>query len=257
MNKARISKSTSSILIPLVLVACGGGSNSPENNTSFLIGGTVSGLVENKQVVLQNNGEDELSVIQNGSFSFKKTVSPDANYSVTVKTQPDGLNCTVAAGSGKATTDINNIKVECTPAAVAQLTGKWYMRDYCRGTPAPGLYLQNTVDIKIPGNMPTISYGDHVYGYPDCKQVFSGEIKGLTYTTETVRSTFVHEGITIIRLSLFSAEYSIKASQAFWIPLQKKSICVIDDDIAKSDEVLAKDIMGITNTSRVCYFPLE
>lgn len=65
---------------------------------------------------------------RNGNFVFNKIVDPGANYSVTVMIQPDGLNCAVDAGSGKAIADINHVKVECTPTSVtdiAQLVGNW------------------------------------------------------------------------------------------------------------------------------------
>jgi len=37
-------------------------------------------------VVLQNNGEDDLSLIQDGDFTFETSLNDGAGYSVTVKT---------------------------------------------------------------------------------------------------------------------------------------------------------------------------
>ncbi|MGB7283125.1 MAG: kelch repeat-containing protein [Candidatus Acidiferrum sp.] len=80
------------------------------------IGGTVSGLVANSSVVLQDNGGDSLTITANGAFTFKTPVTgPTDAYAVTVLTQPVNPNqiCTVANGSGTASANVTNVAVTC------------------------------------------------------------------------------------------------------------------------------------------------
>jgi hypothetical protein len=104
------------LALPLLLAACWVG--------DATVGGTVSGLPTGANVVLQNNGTDNLTVSANGSFTFSKTVAGEKTYAVTVLTQPAGATCTVANGSGTIDvdgTDVTNVAVTCV--ATASLTG--------------------------------------------------------------------------------------------------------------------------------------
>ncbi|MFI4885418.1 MAG: beta-propeller fold lactonase family protein, partial [Steroidobacterales bacterium] len=79
------------------------------------IGGTVTGLAGTGLVLLDNGG-DNLSVTQNGAFTFVTPVTAGAAYAVTVGTQPGSpaQNCTVTNGSGTAgSTDVSNVMVSC------------------------------------------------------------------------------------------------------------------------------------------------
>jgi hypothetical protein len=86
------------------------------------VGGTVSGLAGG-EVVLQNNGADDLTVKANGKFKFPKALKKGATYAVTVMTsptQPVKQTCKVSQGSGSiAGTAINNIDVACTTNSYA------------------------------------------------------------------------------------------------------------------------------------------
>ncbi|MBF5005409.1 hypothetical protein [Diaphorobacter caeni] len=258
MNKVRITKFTLLILTSAIFGACGGGSNNPnppEGNTGFVIGGTVTGLVSDKQIVLQNNEEDELKVVQNGNFAFNKIVFPGANYSVAVKAQPDGLNCTVDAGSGKATADIENIKVACTPSQgidIAQIAGNWDLRASCRTFWKGAFYAHDTLDIGIEGNSTIIKEGVRVYEYDDCKTKFLFAIQSSGPSTATTRSAFVHEGIPIFRLSLLSDGYGTRL-RVYWMPHQQKNLCWMEDGLEKTDEAVGKMIVSLLNSPSQCY----
>ncbi|HET9106640.1 MAG TPA: beta-propeller fold lactonase family protein [Steroidobacteraceae bacterium] len=117
-------------MVALALAACGGGggssmpptqSSSPPPPTQYSIGGTVSGLT-GTGLVLQDNGGDNLSVSQNGAFTFATKVNSGAAYSVTVMTQPSGQTCTVANGSGTASANVTNVAVSCTATTAATVT---------------------------------------------------------------------------------------------------------------------------------------
>ena len=63
---------------------------------------------------LNNNGANSLSLSSNGAFKFSALVANNANYAVTVGTQPSGQTCTVSNGAGKVTANITTVSVSCT-----------------------------------------------------------------------------------------------------------------------------------------------
>ena len=76
------------------------------------ISATVTGL-SSPGLVLQNNGNDNLTINANGTFQFKNSVT--GTYNVIVLTQPASPTeiCTVASGSGTATAAAVTINVSC------------------------------------------------------------------------------------------------------------------------------------------------
>lgn len=114
-----------------IAVDCTGGAT-----PTYKLGGTVSGLATNTQVVLQNSNGENMTVSANGTasvpFTFKGTVTA---YGVTVVTQPTGQTCAVTGGSGTATADVSTIGVACTPnnyninVSVSGLTGTLALLD--------------------------------------------------------------------------------------------------------------------------------
>ena len=93
----------------------------------FSIGGVVAGLTGT--LVLQNNGGNNLTITSNGGFTFSTELEEDQSYDVTVLTQPAGLTCSIANGSGTATADVGDITIICSSVSytvggtVAGLTG--------------------------------------------------------------------------------------------------------------------------------------
>ena len=100
---------------------------------TFTVGGTVSGLSGN--VVLQNNGADNLTVSANGGFAFPTALPNSSAYNVTVLTQPSGRTCTVGNGSGTVSgANATNVSVSCAVntfsvgGAVSGLSGTVVLR---------------------------------------------------------------------------------------------------------------------------------
>ncbi|MFA7319688.1 MAG: hypothetical protein WC022_03795 [Parcubacteria group bacterium] len=84
--------------------------------STYTIGGTLSGL--SGTLVLQNNGGNNLTQSSDGSFTFSVPLQSAAAYNVTVSTQPNNQNCTVANGAGTvASSNISNISVTCVAGA--------------------------------------------------------------------------------------------------------------------------------------------
>lgn len=104
----------------LLLAACGGdnsGNSSPPvtpPQTTFTVGGTVTGLAAGTTLTLLDNTSDSLSISTNGAFTFATALSANAVYAVTIKTQPTGQTCTASGVSGMATANVTNVAIACT-----------------------------------------------------------------------------------------------------------------------------------------------
>ena len=97
------------------------------------IGGTVSGLT-GTGLVLQDNGGDNLSVTQNGAFTFSTPLASGTAYVVTVLTQPSGQTCAVSDGTGTTgSSSIATVVVTCTGGSAS--VGKFaYVANNADGT---------------------------------------------------------------------------------------------------------------------------
>jgi hypothetical protein len=84
------------------------------SNETFNVGGTISGLTAAGLVLA--NGSDTLSVPAGASsFTMPTAVAYGSDYKVTVTTQPTGLTCDVANGTGSVGAEaVTNIAVTCT-----------------------------------------------------------------------------------------------------------------------------------------------
>ena len=110
----------------LPLAALGLVNGTGSGSTLHRIGGSISGLSASG-LVLQNNSSDDLSVESGAtSFTFSNQLVKGSSYSVTVKTQPSGLSCTVAGGSGSVSADVSDISVSCASSCPGEaVTRDW------------------------------------------------------------------------------------------------------------------------------------
>lgn len=108
--------SQSSLCAAMAIVASGSGSSpvgAGSSSSGFTIGGTITGLT-GSGLILQNNGGDDLSVPSEASlFVFSTKVNSGSAYSVTIKTQPTNLTCTVTGGSGMASANVTGVSIAC------------------------------------------------------------------------------------------------------------------------------------------------
>jgi len=119
----------------------------------------MSGLPTGQQIVLQNNGADDLTVTQNGDFRFATQLKANANYSVTIKTSPTGVTCKVTNGSGKVSnvgTSVQNIKVSCDtgPSVGGTLTGLQSGYSVILSTNGMALVLTQNGDFRFANSLP-------------------------------------------------------------------------------------------------------
>lgn len=85
--------------------------------SAFQIGGIVAGLTSAGLKLA--NGADVLAVPSGAlSFAFPSFVASGGTYSVSVVSQPSGLNCSLASGAGTVSTAaISNVQITCNPLA--------------------------------------------------------------------------------------------------------------------------------------------
>jgi len=85
-------------------------------NTTYTVGGSISGLTSGG-LVLQDNGGDNLTVAANAtSFTFATALLPGAAYSVNVLTQPaqPAQKCKVSSGTGSiGSSNVTNVSIVC------------------------------------------------------------------------------------------------------------------------------------------------
>ena len=111
MNKIRVVLYSTMVFL---LAACGGGGGGGGGGGSFTVGGSLSGMGTGKSIVLQNNAGDNLTLTNNGSFTFATALADGAAYAVTVATPPNGHTCTVSNGSGTVSgANVTNVTVSC------------------------------------------------------------------------------------------------------------------------------------------------
>jgi hypothetical protein len=128
-----------------VLAACSNGRGSVDTEPpsggaqdGFTVGGTVTGL-DGNGLVLQLNGGDDLTVSNDGIFTFTSELADAATYEVTVATQPSAPSqtCTIGSGSGAiAGANVTTVTVTCA-------TGAFALRGTVTGLAGTGLVLQN------------------------------------------------------------------------------------------------------------------
>jgi 6-phosphogluconolactonase (cycloisomerase 2 family) len=88
-------------------------------SSGVTIGGTVTGLT-GTGLVLQDNGADNLTIAQNGTFTFATALASGKAYAVTVLTQPAGQTCTVTNGTGTTGgSNVTNVAVNCAGGAAS------------------------------------------------------------------------------------------------------------------------------------------
>jgi hypothetical protein len=112
----------------LPFAGCGsvGQLDSPES-AKYNVGGNVTNLT-GSGLVLQNVYGNDLSVSENGAFTFSGKLVSGSTYGISVLTQPSGQTCAVINESGQiANADVTDVIVNCNGhsigGTVSGLTG--------------------------------------------------------------------------------------------------------------------------------------
>jgi hypothetical protein len=80
---------------------------------SYNVGGTIEGLGDGKQVVLQNKGSSNLTLSNNGKFIFANSYDFNTQYAVSILEQPANQICAIIGGSGTIVDDVTAVQIRC------------------------------------------------------------------------------------------------------------------------------------------------
>ncbi len=119
----------------LLAVHCGSSNppaETPPTTDTFTIGGSVSGL--DGTLVLQNNGTDNLSITEDGDFTFDTEIEDGDGYEVTILTEPSGQTCSVTEDSGTATANVTDVEIVCEDKKIIFVTAATHNGDFDSGS---------------------------------------------------------------------------------------------------------------------------
>ncbi|MDX1957367.1 MAG: hypothetical protein SFU98_02285 [Leptospiraceae bacterium] len=83
------------------------------------ISGTITGFTSGS-LILQNNNSNDLTLSPTNQFTFSN-IAKDSKYSISIKTHPVGLACTLSNATGTVSSNITNVNIACVPAVLTSL----------------------------------------------------------------------------------------------------------------------------------------
>jgi N-acetylneuraminic acid mutarotase len=158
------------ILAVLLLASCGGGGGgggaggagpNGAGTSSYMTGGTVTGLRSGASVVLQETDNPNKTINGNGPFSFAEPLASGTQYLVTVLTQPSGQKCSVVNASGViGSAAVTDLDVVC-------LAHAWTWMGGADTSSAFGIYGAKgaAAAANVPGARENASYWTDAFGY--------------------------------------------------------------------------------------------
>lgn len=172
---------------------------------TFTVGGAISGLTA-AGLVLQNNGADDLAVAANAtSLQFATPVAHDGSYNVTVLTQPAGLSCTVANGTGShVAANIGNVQVTCS-------TLTYPVGGTVSSLSANGLVLRNNGDddLVVPMNATSFQFPTAVAFGGGYNVTVLHQPTGLTCTVNHGTGSNVAEAVSNVGINCSADDFAI------------------------------------------------
>ncbi|MCB1177020.1 MAG: hypothetical protein KDK36_05515, partial [Leptospiraceae bacterium] len=176
------------------------------STSSFFINVNVAGH-SGTELILQNNGGDNLTITGNGNYTFSTKVASGSNYSLSVLTYPTtpSQDCTFSTATGTVTSADITISVTCT-------TNTYTIGGTVSGLNGTGLVLQNNG-----GNNKSIT-ANGTYSFTTSIASGSGyNVTILSNPTDVVQDCNVSNGIgavnsaniTNVNISCVTRSYTI------------------------------------------------
>jgi hypothetical protein len=175
---------------------------------TYTIAGSVTGLAAGG-LVLQNNGADDLAVSANAtSLQFATPIAHDGSYNITVLSQPAGLLCTVANGTGAhVAANVGNVHIVCS-AETFPVGGA------ISGLSAGGLVLRNNGgdSLAVPVNATTFEFATPVAFGGGYNVTVQTQPTGLTCTVSQGSGSNVAAAIDDIDIDCSVAAFAVGGS---------------------------------------------
>jgi hypothetical protein len=145
----------------------------PTPTQTVVINGDVSGLSKTRPVELKvvltnngiNNGTKFVSVRDTNVLRFG-AVNAGAGYAITVNKTPVGRTCTIANGTGTATTDVENVKVTCVRDTTQLYTLTTSIASGLSATPPAGFKVTLTTEEGSETITPTAGQATVTFALP-------------------------------------------------------------------------------------------
>lgn len=232
----------------------GGGAGGGPGVANFTVGGSLSGLASNQQVVLQNNAGSDLTLSDNGAFTFTGAVAANAAYAVTVKTQPTGQVCTVTKGTGTAAAAVSDVAVICATATSPPAATANWIRDLagaCVNVPRTLDGYASTLDgrdIQDFGANLVNTQGVFFFTGNDCtgSAVFK---PSTTVWNQVVRARYEYMGIPIRRVTSTAVSVGRTIEEVWWHPEPDKLCVMSDGQNSESNEQMGDLVKNFASTT--------
>ena len=176
----------------------------------YTIGGTVAGMT-GSGLVLQNNGSDDLSITENGSFTFETELDDSTDYNVTIETYPAEQTCYVENGSGTVNgADITNVSVVCETPGTVSCSDGYIVYNHDLANDYSGFHQE----IQVTGTVPYTCEGGTLSG--------SGTLTVIVSGTITEPCTYIsYEGTADINVTLSgqfgAAQISFDVTEVWYV----------------------------------------
>jgi len=96
----------------------------------YSVGGTIEGLGDGKQIILQNRGSSNLTLSSNGKFTFAYSYGFNTQYDISILEQPANQICTIIDGAGTIAGEVTAVQIRCkfpgfNPPRSCTCTSNW------------------------------------------------------------------------------------------------------------------------------------
>jgi len=170
---------------------------------TYTLGGTVSGLTSSGLVLA--NGAATLAVSSGATgFTFGTGLSAGTAYSVTVSTQPAGLTCSIASGSGTMpAANVTSVAVTCTANPTYTLGGT------VSGLTNSGLVIANGGDmLSISSGATSFTFGTSLSVGATYSVTLTTQPAGLTCSIANATGTMPAANVTSVTIGCSPASSS-------------------------------------------------
>ena len=182
--------------------------------TTYVIGGTVTGLT-GTGLVLQNNSGNNLPLSANGTFTFSTPVASGSTFSVTVLAQPSSptQNCVVTGGGGTATANITAIQVNCT-------TQTYTIGGTISGLTGTGLILQDNDgdNLAISAGITNFTFATSVASGSNYAVTVYTQPSGQTCSITNASGTVTNAPVTNVTVSCTAAAADVGVTVSGLLP---------------------------------------
>jgi hypothetical protein len=241
-----------------LLCACGGGGDAAPEVATYVVGGTVQGLVPGKSLVLQTNWGETLTLQADGTFVFNTKQASGVAYAVSIKSAPADMQCTVPTSSGTVQgAAVDTVRVRCVmPGALP--TGDW-AQGACSPYTGSGYKSQRAriANAKsTDNNVVSFFRSPFVYANADCTGEWFETPKGKPTAVGFTASRVQQAGNRSVYWGKGYEPFGMSSPPTIWVR-QDNLLCLFPDVNLDSypDAASLDALVDAAIAQRLCYTP--